>query len=716
MRRFGLILLAMTLFLSACSGISDRFEPVDQNLETADDYQELIDLVKAAQANQKNFYGGFGIAETNAALQEADGDMAARDDSLAGAGEYSKTNVQVEGVDEADIIKSDGRYLYVVANQRLLIIDAADPEGMSITAEIAFSDYISEGDKFSGQTPLELYLDSENNRLTLLVSGYTGETYRPEPVPDQPEETKPDSEPGSDGSEETGNSSDGYNPDEDGLTDEEREALAAEAAAADREASVMPDIWYYNQTKQYVSTIVYDISDKAAPELVRRFSQEGYYITSRKIGTAVYIISGNYTYWLMTAEKDADLDPKDVFPATTEGSPDDEWQTLPAGKIAVVPDGDVNNQMTLAALDIVDSDRDADVLSLLGSSGIVYASHNYIYVAAWQLDLDEDENKAPTVSTGLYRFAIDGASITAAGQGSVPGSIINQFAMDEHDGYFRIATTSGDAWGGEGAQSLNHVYVLDQNLQLAGQVNDLASGEQIKSVRFMGEQVFLVTFRTVDPLFVIDLSQPTQPVVLGELKIPGYSTYLHPYAEDLLLGFGYDVDADGDMLYHGGLKVSLFDISDFNQPREQSTIILGGSGSHSELLYNHKSLLFDRERNMIAFPVMLTKEGAGGVTREYSNPVFQGLVILYVDETGQLKVRGQVSHITESDMDKDFFYTDQIQRAATMGSTLFTFSARQIQSHTLDTLSRLGSVELPGFDDYTVYPMEDEGPVQDTEE
>ena len=469
-------------------------------------------------------------------------------------------------------------------------------------------------------------------------------------------------------------------------------------------------IWNpYYQSKSYTTTRIYDISDKANPQIVRQFTQEGYYLTSRKIGDDLYIVSNQYKYQIY-AETATDVNPEDVLPCVTDDAASGEWDLLPPEKISILPEGDVNNQLIISGIDTMQDSRKPDTVSLIGSSGMVYTSATQLYVAGWGMIWDEKENSIPEYTTDIYRFSLSDSTVQESGKGSVPGSIINQFSMDEYNGYFRLATTTW-AWNETGTENLtaNHLYVLDGNLKITGKITGLAKGESIQSVRFMGDQAYVVTFRQVDPLFVIDLKNPAAPAVLGQLKIPGYSTYLHPYGENLLLGFGYDVKVDGDNAYTMGMKVSVFDVSDFNNPQEVSTLLLGGRGSYSDVLYNHKSLLFSQDKNLIAFPAVLTKLLAGDPLA-YTEPSFQGLLILEVGADNQLNLRGSITHFdklndpngsgTLNEKDYNAFYGyDAIYRGAFIGNTLFTFSGRQVRSASLDTLAPVGQVELSGFDE-----------------
>jgi len=206
---------------------------------------------------------------------------------------------------------------------------------------------------------------------------------------------------------------------------------------------------------------------------------------------------------------------------------------------------------------------------LTGYSTNMYVSLNNMYLVApntnWFFLLGgEDEPKEETL---VYRIELNQEQVNILSEGTVSGYVLNQFSMDEYSGYFRIATTTNNFnWRtfAEEATSKNNVYVLDMNLDVVGELEDLAPGEQIYSARFMGDRLYLVTFRNIDPLFVIDLSNPTAPTVLGQLKVTGYSGYLHPYDENHIIGIGKETEyeAKEDFSWYQGVKISLFDVSD----------------------------------------------------------------------------------------------------------------------------------------------------------
>jgi len=258
--------------------------------------------------------------------------------------------------------------------------------------------------------------------------------------------------------------------------------------------------------------------------------------------------------------------------------------------------------------------------------------------------------------------------------------------MDEKDGYFRIATTDSKSWSSE--DNTNNLYVLNENLEIVGKVEGLAPGERIYSVRFMGNRAYMVTFVQTDPLFVIDLSEPTNPIVLGELKIPGYSKYLHPYDETHLIGFGEDTKlvnyGYGDVVTTDGMKMSLFDVTDPSDPKEMYTEKIGGKGTYSELLYNHKALLFSKEKNIIAFPISITEENY--------NVTFQGAIVYGLTLNKGFELKGKISN-TANELDK-YYSVNSVQRIIYIGDTLYTLSNSLIKATDMNTMKETGHVDL----------------------
>ncbi|MEK7217830.1 MAG: beta-propeller domain-containing protein, partial [Patescibacteria group bacterium] len=260
----------------------------------------------------------------------------------------------------------------------------------------------------------------------------------------------------------------------------------------------------------------------------------------------------------------------------------------------------------------------------------------------------------------------------------------------------------------------NNLYVLNQSLETAGKIEDIAPGERIYSVRFLGDRAYMVTFRNTDPLFVIDTSDPRNPRILGQLKIPGYSDYLHPYDENHLIGFGKDTEEAKDrqdFAWYQGMKIAVFDVTDVSNPKEMHKEIIGDRGTDSPLLQNHKALLFERDRNLLAFPVTVyeipASERAKSDPGSYGQPVFQGAYVYEFSLEGGFKLKGKITHVTQEQQRKmgDVWYGlgRDIQRVLRLGSSLLTVSDAMVQSNLLSDLNEEGSVEFTDSED-TTYP------------
>jgi uncharacterized secreted protein with C-terminal beta-propeller domain len=291
--------------------------------------------------------------------------------------------------------------------------------------------------------------------------------------------------------------------------------------------------------------------------------------------------------------------------------------------------------------------------------------------------------------TTFFKFALDDGYAIYQGKGQADGSVLNQYSMDEYNGYFRAALTVSTLRG----ESKNALVIFDQVMQKTGSVDDLAPGERVYAARFMGERAFMVTYRTIDPLFALDLSDPRNPKALGELKIPGYSSYLHPYDENHLIGFGRDteelttIDSKGRVVetraVNRGLKLALFDISDMTKPREVAAVSIGDETADSELLYNPKALLFSQEKGFIAFPVRQYYYGA--------KEDVSGAHVYNISPSG-IKLRGIIS---QQDMKgaKDRYFEAHIQRIIYIGDTFYSASDLGLQANDMNSLNYIGYVK-----------------------
>ncbi|MDH5691333.1 MAG: beta-propeller domain-containing protein, partial [Candidatus Bathyarchaeota archaeon] len=323
---------------------------------------------------------------------------------------------------------------------------------------------------------------------------------------------------------------------------------------------------------------------------------------------------------------------------------------------------------------------------MLGGTCNMYVSLSNIYVTygGWN------------GNTTIYRIHVQGSNMTCEARGTVPGHERNQFSMDEYDDYFRIETTTWtQSWTIE-----TNLYVLNMNLSVVGQLEGLAPGENFHSARFMGNRAYLVTFKKTDPLFVINLSQPTNPSVLGELHIPGYSDYLHPYDETHLIGVGkHTVEADeGDFAWYQGIKMSLFDVSNVTNPVQIDNVIIGDRGSDSPVLYDHKAFLFDKSKNLLVIPILEAKIDRSKYPGEvpphaYGEPVWQGAYVFDVSLFHGFVLKGRITHLKNGISTYEESYW--VKRSLYIEDVLYTVSNRKVKLNMLDDLSAMLEIELP---------------------
>ncbi|MFD0588912.1 beta-propeller domain-containing protein [Paenibacillus sp. GCM10027627] len=610
--------------------------------------------------------------------------------------DYSKTNVQVDGVDEADSAKTDGKFIYQISGTRVVIADISNPKQPKLAAELDYSK--SSDGEFQ---PEQLYI--EKGRLLVLGTHYP--VYQTDPNQTQ-------------------------------VNDAAKESVSSQAQAQTEPVSPSTPptaskmaIWPPMYAKSAVKTFVYDLNSSGKPTLVRELAQEGSYLSSRKIGSSLYIVTNKYSYSAYPyplsirepinegseasriAEARKGL--ASAFePYYSDSSVSKEKLTLKLNDIHYFPEPVESSMMLVGSVDLSQQNQPLQLAAYLGAGEAIYASQKHLYVA--QSAFKNTDNGGYERETRVHKFRLDSGSMVYIGEGTVPGALLNQFSMDEHEGYFRVALTKGNMWATGEEGSTNNVYVLNEKLETIGKLEGLAPGERIYSVRFMGARAYMVTFRNVDPLFAIDLSNPAAPKVLGQLKIPGYSDYLHPYDENHLIGFGKDtvelpskgMGRDDTMAYYQGLKIALFDVSDVSQPKELFKQLIGDRGTDSELLHNHKALLFSKEKGLLAFPVQLHEvknktAGAEDDLTAYGEFVYQGAYVYRIDLQHGFQLRGRISHLSGEDLQKSgmygYDYTKSVKRILYAGDTLYTLSDAMLKANELSTLSERGSLTYPSL-------------------
>lgn len=366
-----------------------------------------------------------------------------------------------------------------------------------------------------------------------------------------------------------------------------------------------------------VQVSVIDITTPSAPRLLRQELVSGRYVSSRRVDDRVRLVMNNamqsipYPYQLLTASKSCESNMAAIRTQMESGI---EQRTL-ADWLPPVLNAGRSRQRTVhdlgrvyasgargsSVLSLVQFAIDADgaqdsAVTVLGTASTVYASTNAVYAA--QNVYLQDDDVVTSAQTAIHMFAFERGAPQYRGTGAVPGRLINQFAMSEHRDVLRVATTTSGATSG--------VYTLDitdDDLPILGKVEGLAKGESIYAVRFAGDTGYVVTFKKIDPLFVIDLVDPRAPQLAGELKVPGFSTYLHPLEDGRLIGLGKDADDQGSFAWFEGLKLSLFDVSAPTAPAEVSHTIIGTRGSDSPALTDHHAFTYDAGRGLLALPV-----------------------------------------------------------------------------------------------------------------
>lgn len=632
--------------------VSTRETPSREDMQVVGSYENLKNLLKNASSSYGYFGGGVVFSVSQVMRAEVLGNMVTDDVQSAGvapenAQDFSQTNVQVKGVDEADIVKTDGTYIYQVNRERVVITKAYPPENMEIASTLNYED--------KGFSPQEIYVDEDH----LVVIGSAGRNW------DYPILNK---------------------------------------GGVGMTPMFMPTCYY---PRDMMRAVIYNIRDKSEIKQVRELELNGSYVSSRKVGQSLYLIANKrLCYW-------SGIEINEPKPSYRDSVCGDGFTEIDYPDIKYFPDFIESGYLIVAGLNLDRQDEAASVSSYLGSGQNIYASAKNLYMAVTVYPncqtagnfISAVEVPASAICrTKIYKFGMSEGSLTYESSGKVPGTVLNQFSMDEYGDNFRIATTQGDAWRtGEGA-SRSNVYVLDSGMDILGKIEGIAPGEKIYSVRFTGDRGYMVTYRNVDPFFVLDLKDPRNPSILGELKIPGYSNYLHPYDENHVIGFGKDTMEIFGTAFYMGMKMAIFDVSDVSKPVEMFSEKIGDRGTDSELLRNHRALLFSKEMNLLSFPVRIMEvkdndNNADANVLEYGSFSFQGAYVYNIDLVSGFSLKGRITHLSEEDSGNSgncHWYDGglDIGRIIYIDDTLYTLSQKTIRANAVAGLQEIGSLEI----------------------
>ncbi|MBU3111238.1 beta-propeller domain-containing protein [Clostridium lacusfryxellense] len=588
--------------------------------------------------------------------------------------DHSTTNLQVEGVDEEDLVKTDGEYIFKVNAQKIInVIKTGTYSKMDSIKDITFE----ENYNISG-----IFL--KGNTLVVVGNSYQ-------------------------------NVDNGkVNP-------------------ADTEQSKSSYMMVSNEVTKVIS---FDISDKKNIKKVRDIEVDGVYSSARMIGPRVYIVANKYLNNIGNIKNDENAG-KAYYSDTAVSK---EKIAIDYKRINYLPDSIQPNYIMVASYNVDDNKEKVSINTILGSGNNIYSSDKNLYIAGSKLNRDKNNNGS--TNTILYKFAYEEKGVKFVSKGEVPGTITNQFSMDEHNGNFRIATTqynnsavrplvdgkvtiqsekpSTSVSNKSQNQMSNNLYILGKDMKVVGKIQGMASGEQIYSVRFIGDRAYMVTFMLTDPLFVIDLKNPTSPKILGELKIPGFSNYLHPYDDTHLIGFGMDTtvinEGGEDRAKTKGLKIAIFDVSNVSKPVQQFATTIGGAGTYSEVLNNHKALLFSKEKKLLALPV--TENNYDDNTNN-SGLGYQGAYIYNIDLVNGIKLKGKITHIDEeknssknnSEVTNDSIYKVSngryfVDRILYIKDTIYTLSNGLIKASDINSLKEQSKLKLRTVDLPKVYPAD----------
>lgn len=566
----------------------------ENNLPRFKDMDQLKEVIKGN--NSKDTY-----KNAKSILESADATTASTTTNEAKT-DYSRTNTQVDNVDEADIVKTDGKYIYYIAQNKVYIVNS---ENLKQESTIAI-----ESDK-ERIYPSEIYINK--NKLIVLVNSNIVKTMQ-------------------------------------------TDVASTDETYIDRVSG---------NVEPMSRAIVYDVSDKENPKQIREVALDGYYVNSRMIGDNLYFISSK-NVWYYGGIKD-----DDILPLARDTAVSKEKQRIDCTKIAYF-EGTKNNSFTMVAGFNTEKNEPAITETFYGASEEIYASENNIYITS----VDYSYNafiEREIYKTTIYKFNLEEAKIKLQCKTEMEGNINNQFSIDEYDGNLRVATTLGS-----GDKTENRLYIYDKDLNEIGKIDNMANGEEIYSVRFIGKVGYIVTFKEIDPLFVIDLSDPTKPEIKGELKIPGYSSYLHPYDETHIIGIGHNTKTN----QYGGtqnttMKMSMFDVSDLENPKEMFSVDIGNKYAYSEITSNHKALFYNKAKNLIGFPVTIT---------DY-NDTKEEFTLYTIDLEKGFVEYGKIEQ-TKKD------WRTNIKRGIYIGDSFYILAETKITKYNLETLEKIDEIKL----------------------
>lgn len=641
-----IVILLITIIIAVITIVCNKD---DTELKTVKSKQELLKIYEGDNSDLQRllarifcmpfsmFYHNYdviGKADNAGSIGIDSASSTESSSSSSNTKDYSTTNIQVENVDEADIVKTDGDYIYSISEDNVIITDVKDPKQPKVVATIKSED---------DDIPEDIILYKDK---LVVISTKGNQTQR----------------------------------------------------------------YYYNNRMNTVVKI-YNITSREKPVLTKSYEMYEPYYTSRCIDNVLYVISsGNLR--------------KEDDKIVVGYNEDNMEKEMSIDKIKYLKDVKTTKQTLISTVDLNNETADIKLDSYLMNISNAYVSENAIYLLNQKYNNDskipikllfgfkgvfglEDYYEMDSESgyyTEIYKFDIK-ENVEYKAKTKVKGKTINQYSLDEKDNHLRIALYDNDG---------SRVAIFDEDLKQIGISDNVAKGEKMYSSRFIGDKVYFVTYKTIDPLFVMDLSNETKPKVLGKLKIPGYSTYLHPYDENHIIGIGMETkeiinrNSNGKVISTTakvvGMKMALFDVSNVNSPVQISSVVIGDSRTTSAILTNPKALLFSKEKSLIAIPVNNYSQDFEVTSSnnyetminnytKYSKPYnAEGYFVYNINVQDGFKLKGVITH--EKTNATYYYSNSKLLRGLYIDNNLYTVSETMIKVNELDSLKAVGELKL----------------------
>ena len=681
--------------------VSEFFEGTNE-IKKISSQEELKSILEASSSISGNFYGGNSLvrdmAMDDVMIESAVSDGAPtlgspEAKSYAPSGtDYSTTNVQVANVDEPDYLKNDSKYVYIVSRNTLTIIDAHPAEDAKIILKIALD--------IESQYIQNMFLNED--RLVIFYNGQSDDEIIPQ-------------------------------------------------------FDFMPRRSYSSVTH----ALIVDVSDKENPTIIKDYSIDGHFSDARMIGNYAYFVTNNYinhqhprlpiiledsirimtpdAFYFDNIEEFSNFNTLtviDIFGDTINSetylmghtgafyvSEDNFYLTYQQYMPNSFYENSAQNRFFEVIVPLLPN-KIQNEINLIQNDSSLSSSTQWMRISELMQESYNEMNKnekeklfekiknalneydvkiqEDTRKTIIHKISIDGEKIQYVAKGEVPGRLLNQFSMDQSGDRFRVATTTEIYTQYDGTIRSNAVYVLDENLEVVGELEEIAPEESIFSARFMDDRLYLVTFQQIDPFFVIDLSSDT-PKILGELKIPGFSNYLHPYDEEHVIGVGRDTkEMDNGRVQQLGIKIALFNVADVKNPKVADDIIIGDSSTHSEALYNHKAFFFDKTRSVISIPISGDVKGLENTSSKMFAPEYNrwsGFYVLDLDTSNGFETKGTITH---SDDDSRYYGMNNA-RTFYIDDVLYTASQGYLKMNSFDDLNEINSIKLENTGKFIEY-------------